>query len=256
MKTLEELREQLDSTDKEIMRLFSERMDISKEIGAVKRVSGRPLTDPSREEKVVSSRLEWLPGEYGAPGERLVRLLIGESKRVQSHGLNLYLIGMPDCGKTRMGKKLKALSGLPLADTDKVIMRTTGKTVDELFDSMGEEGFRRIEAAVLVSVAGRGGMIAALGGGTPLFGNNAEIIKSSGAVVFLDRKLEKLRGQNIANRPLLRGGSKEEIDRNIDRLYEKRHGRYLELADLVIDPDEDGADEKILTFYRNRIENH
>jgi hypothetical protein len=45
-------------------------------------------------------------------------------------------------------------------------------------------------------------------------------------IVFLDRKLSALHGQNTAIRPLIRGASPEEVDRNIDRLYNERHEKY------------------------------
>ncbi len=253
MKDLILLREKLDSVDAEILRLYSERMELAKEIGEVKRVNGLPIVDKAREEEVVTSRLEAVSEERRPGAERLMRLLIDESKAAQRRGLNIYLIGMPDCGKTRMGKKLRELTGLPLADTDKLIMKTTGKTIDEIFDASGEESFRLIEAAVLRSLAQKGGMIAALGGGTPLFGNNAEVMKHSGFTVFLDRAPEKLLDQNIVNRPLLRGGTREEINERIMKQYKERHESYKAIADLVIDPDAEGAAERIADYYLERI---
>lgn len=68
-------------------------------------------------------------------------------------------------------------------------------------------------------------------------------------IVFLDRKLSALHGQNTAIRPLIRGASPEEVDRNIDRLYNERHEKYAACADLTVDPDEDGAAEKVLEFF-------
>lgn len=250
MKTLSESRELLDAVDAEIMRLFAERAEISREIGEYKRIKGLPIGDPERENDVIASRVSMLPEELKEGGERLVRLLIEESKAVQKRGLNLYLIGMPDCGKTRTGKKLREITGLPLCDTDKLIMQKVGKTIDEIFDSAGESAFRVIESAVLRSVAARGGMIAALGGGTPLWGNNAALMKSSGFTVFLDRAPERLLGQNIANRPLLRGENQEEIDKKIMAQYLERHEKYLACADFSIDPDEDGAAGRILEGFR------
>lgn len=246
MMELTEAREKLDAIDAELTRLFAERMEISKAVGEYKRVNGLPVTNEEREGEVVSSRVGNVPEEYKPGAERLVRLLIDESKRVQRRGLNLYLTGMPDCGKTRMGKKLRELTGLPLADTDKLIMRSTGKTIDEIFDSAGEEAFRLIESAVLRSAAKKGGMIVALGGGTPLYKNNAEIMKYSGFTVFLDRAPEKLIGQDVTNRPLLRGSTREEIDERIMKQYNERHELYLKIADLTVDPDVEDAAQIIL----------
>lgn len=253
MDDLRELREKLDGVDREIMRLFAERMDTAERIGRVKRAKGLSVTDPAREADVLSSRLEYVPDVYADGAERLMRLLIDESKRIQKKGLNLYLTGMPDCGKTRMGKKLKELLSLPLADTDKIIMRSVGKTIDEIFDEYGEERFREIESGVLLAVALKGGTIVALGGGTPFFFDNDSVIKHSGVTVFLDRKPEKLLGQNIVNRPLLRGKTQEEIDRRILAQYGERHEKYLTIADLTVDPDDPSAAETIAEFYNNTV---
>lgn len=249
MEELKELRTMLDETDAEILRLFSERMQISERIGRVKRAQSLPIEDPDREREVLGTRLKQVPdGEREGAG-RLIGLLMDESKKVQRRGFNLYLIGMPDCGKTRMAKKLHAITGMPTADTDKLIMQTVGKTIDEIFETAGEEGFRQIEASVLRMVAAKGGMTVALGGGTPLYGDNAKVMKCSGITVFLDRKPEKLLGQSVVNRPLLRGATREETDERIMKQYGARHERYLACADLALDPDDEDAAERIAGFF-------
>ena len=250
MNELDELREKLDGVDAELMRLYAERMETAVKIAAVKRLALMDTVDREREEAVVSSRMEMLPERFREGGERLIRLLIDESKRVQRKGLNLYLIGMPDCGKTRMGKKLAALLGMPLCDTDKMIMNGTGETVDGIFASSGEEGFRLIETEALKAVAAHGGLIVATGGGMPIREENARIMKYSGVSVFLDRALDKLHGQNTKNRPLLAAQTMEEVNANIDRLYNERRDKYLACARLSLDPDSEGAAERIAEFYK------
>lgn len=247
--TLSELRGRLDSTDAELMRLFAERMELSEAIGGFKRMNGVPTEDRNREGEVYVSRTAPLPERFRAGGVRLIKLLIEESKNVQRSARNLYLVGMPDSGKTRMGKELFKLTGLPVSDTDKLIMTRAGRTIDEIFAESGEEAFREMETGWLRTLAKRGGLIVATGGGIPMRRENVEIMKGSGVVVFLDRKLSALHGQKTANRPLIRGASPDEVDRNIDRLYHERHDKYAEIADLIVDPDEDGAAEKVLEFF-------
>lgn len=252
MKELDELRNKIDFIDAELMRLFAERMETAEEIAAVKRVARIDTVDKAREETVVSSRLEQLPERFREGGERFVRLLMEESKRVQRRGLNLYLIGMPDSGKTRMGKRLSAILGMGLCDTDKMIMNGTGMTIDEIFASSGEEGFRLLETEALKAVAAHGGLIVATGGGMPMREENALIMRYSGAAVFLDRALDRLHGQATKNRPLLAAATVEEINANIDRLYYERRDRYASCADFKLDPDRDGAAERIAEFYREK----
>lgn len=255
MKTVEELRMELDGIDSELMRLFEKRMELADEIGAAKRAGGMPVFDPEREEQVVSTRTALLSGDMRSGGEKLMRLLIEESKRVQRRGLNLYLIGMPDCGKTRMGKRLCGRLSMPLADTDGMIVEKTGMSIETIFARFGEEGFREIEAAALRAVAAHGGLIVATGGGLPLWGDNPRILKNSGVTVFLDRSLDKLRGQSTRGRPLLAAPTREETDEKIERLYYERHEKYLACADMTLDPDSGCAAERIAEAY-NKLTNH
>ena len=249
MAELSELRSRLDKIDEQLITLFEERMSVSREIGAYKRVNSIPITDESREREITESRSKNASAECAEGIRSLMRLLIEESKRVQRKGLNLYLIGMPDCGKTRTGKKLAPLLKMPLADTDEIIMKNESRTIDEIFEQDGEEGFRECEAAALDAVAAHGGLIVATGGGMPVWKNNAHVMKCSGIIVFLDRPLERLHGQNTRNRPLLKG----DVNANIDRLYALRYEVYKNCADLIINPDEDGAAERIAEYYSNAI---
>ena len=251
---LGELRARLDGIDGKLMRLYAERMELSKRIGAYKRGHGMDVFDPSRERAVVESRTAPLPEDIREGGCRLIGLLMEESKRVQRSGMNLYLIGMPDCGKTRTGRKLRALLGLPLADTDKLIAEHEGRSIDCIFASDGEGYFRELEGELLRTVAEHGGLIVATGGGMPIWGNNSEIMKKSGFTVFLDRKLAALHGQNTLGRPLIAADTPEETDRKIDALYFERHEKYAACASLTVDPDEDGAAERIAQAYLRWLE--
>lgn len=248
------VRRSLDAVDKELMRLYAERMELAKAVGEIKRANGLPITDSEREAEVMKKRRTLLPEEYREGGAAFIRGLMEDAKRVQRKGQNLYLIGMPDCGKTRTAKKLLQLLGLPIADTDKLIVRHTGKSIETIFAEDGEEGFRAIEAEALRAVAERGGMCVATGGGMPIWGNNAEVMKYSGFTVFLDRKLEALHGQETKGRPLIAAETPEEVDANIDRLYYERHEKYLACADLTVDPDEEGAAERIARAYLKWVE--
>ena len=46
---LDELREQIDAVDKEILKLFRERMTLSEQIAGVKKATGLPILDVERE---------------------------------------------------------------------------------------------------------------------------------------------------------------------------------------------------------------
>ena len=58
---------------------------------------------------------------------------------------NLILIGMMGCGKSTVGRLAAEKLGLAFVDTDERIEAEAGRTIPELFDAEGEEGFRHLE---------------------------------------------------------------------------------------------------------------
>ena len=64
MKSLEESRAALDAVDREIVRLFEDRMMIARDVAAYKIAHGIPVLDRSREEKVLESRTAMLRDSY------------------------------------------------------------------------------------------------------------------------------------------------------------------------------------------------
>jgi len=246
-----ELRAELEALDSEIMRLFAKRLEISKSIGQYKRMQKMPVYDKQREdERMLALEADTDPSIL-PHAQRLMRLLMDESKAVQRSGLNIYLIGMPDCGKTRIGKLLAKRLSMLLVDTDKLIMQRMNMSIDDIFANLGEETFRSMETMTLVQTVKKGGCIVATGGGLPLWGDNAGLMKHSGVTVFLDRKLEALLCQSTKNRPLLREGT--DVNANITRLYYERRPRYLQAADVTLDPDEAGAAENIAKLARELL---
>ena len=70
MKSLEECRAALDAADRQIVRLFEERMTIARDVAAYKIEHGLPVLDRSREEAVLQSRAGMLNDPYWAPSVR------------------------------------------------------------------------------------------------------------------------------------------------------------------------------------------
>lgn len=60
---LSELRQKIDSLDKEIVKLFCERMGVSAEVAQSKRQTGKPVFDPVREREIVKNLTENLDDE-------------------------------------------------------------------------------------------------------------------------------------------------------------------------------------------------
>lgn len=65
----------------------------------------------------------------------------------------IILIGYMGAGKTTVGKALAKALGVTFYDLDWYIETRMRRTVKQIFDQEGEEGFRRIERNMLHEVA-------------------------------------------------------------------------------------------------------
>lgn len=66
---------------------------------------------------------------------------------------SIIIIGYMGAGKTTVGKALAKELGIMFYDLDWYIESRMRKTVKQIFDEMGEEGFRQIEHNMLHEVA-------------------------------------------------------------------------------------------------------
>ena len=170
---------------------------------------------------------------------------------------NLVLAGFMGTGKTTVGKILAGQLGRPFLDTDALVEVATGMTVAEIFARYGEEAFRAREHEACKEVAGRQGLVVALGGGALLDPANRAAIESSGVLVLLTcehlalaaRLRESARRRE---RPLLSG----DLEGTIDRLLKKREPVYstvrLRVDTTRATPHE--VAEQVLGLYRESIE--
>lgn len=143
-------------------------------------------------------------------------------KQVAASMKNIVLIGMPGCGKTTTGKRLAALTGRPFIDIDAEIVKAAGKTIPEIFESEGEEAFRRLETRVTGEVCKNSGCIISTGGGVVTRPENRRLLKQNSVVVFLFRDIHKLATRG---RPLSETNS-------ADTLWEKRRPMYKSWSDV------------------------
>ena len=83
-------------------------------------------------------------------------------------------------GKTTIGHQLSKRTGMMFYDLDWYIESRPRKNVSEIFAKKGEEGFRKIERAMLHEVAEFEDVIISCGGGTPCFFDNMDYLKQQG----------------------------------------------------------------------------
>lgn len=138
------------------------------------------------------------------------------------------LIGPMGSGKTRIGKRIAKLLGVPFTDTDAMIVAEHGAIAD-LFDAHGEAHFRELERdAVARALEGDG--VVALGGGAVLDPSTQALLARQ-RVVLLTVSPEVV-ASRLANgrRPLVRNGLADWV-----RIRDKRMPLYRRLADIAFD---------------------
>ncbi len=165
-------------------------------------------------------------------------------------GINLYLIGMSGSGKTTVGSLLAQQLGYGYLDTDEVIVKATGRTINQLFATEGEAAFRQLESEVLAQVCAYTKLSVATGGGIVLRRENWSYLHH-GLIVWLDVPVEILSSRLAADttRPLL-----QDPDRilKMRSLLEQRQSLYAQ-ADLRITVSADETPEQIATQVMEKI---
>ena len=146
-------------------------------------------------------------------------------------GRNIILCGFMGSGKTTLGKLLARRLGMEFVDMDDVIVRNEGMCVPEIFAQRGEAGFRDAEHKAAVQLAASRGLVLATGGGALTFARNAEALRRSGTVVFLNPGFEVCYTRiRKTDRPLVQGNTKSQLR----QLYRVRTEQYRRAAHLEV----------------------
>jgi len=98
----------------------------------------------------------------------------------------VYLVGFMTAGKTTVAKALARRLSWDALDLDDEIERDEHRTVADIFASLGEPYFRRLERAALERVLPRRHVVIATGGGTFVDPANRAAIQADGCSIWLD----------------------------------------------------------------------
>ena len=142
---------------------------------------------------------------------------------------SIIIIGYMGAGKTTVGKALAKELGIMFYDLDWSIESRMHKTVKQIFDESGEDGFRQIEHNMLHEVAEFENIVLSCGGGTPCFFDNMDYMNQLGETVYLKASPDTLyahlkMGKGV--RPLLLNKTPEEVQVFIREQLQKREPFY------------------------------
>lgn len=245
MKDLETIREEIDHCDRQLVEIFERRLNAVLQVMEYKREHKLPIFQPQREKEVIRKITSYVK-EKGFQSE--VEGLYGEimkmSRRLQSRYLypfNIVLIGFMGSGKSSVGKRLSSLLEMDLIDTDFVIEKRMEMTIREIFSTMGEKEFRRLEREIIIGLQDTKNSIISCGGGIVLDPENVESLKKGGRIIWLDASPEEIYNRLLGDksRPLLSDLSLEDIR----ALWEKRLPLYEAASHMKIRTDGKTVDE-------------
>lgn len=157
--------------------------------------------------------------------------------------MNIILIGMPGAGKSTIGVILAKTLGMDFLDSDLVICRETGKTLQNILDEQGLEAFLCIEEDVVCGLTPKNTVIAT-GGSVPMSDRAMKHLAAQGTVVYLRVELPELtrRLSNIKTRGIAFGPGE-----SLETLYQKRTPIYERWANLTVaaDPNRNDLEDMV-----------
>ena len=133
----------------------------------------------------------------------------------------IILVGFMGTGKTTVGKYLSDLYNLSYVDLDNFIEVNECKSIPNIFNDIGEKGFRSLETRYLKSCLNTFDIIST-GGGIIEDTNSLKLLKNQKHVVWLDCD---------SHRP----NAKSKNLNQLDALYSSRLSRYNEIAFMKVD---------------------
>ena len=155
----------------------------------------------------------------------------------------IVMVGLMGAGKTSIGRRLAARVGLPFLDADDEIEAAAGSSIEDIFERLGEAGFRDGERRVIARLLDGPPMVLATGGGAFMDAETRDHIAAKGISVWLRADIDTLvrRTSRRNDRPLLKNGNPREI---LAKLMDQRYPIY-QLADIVVDSFDAPAEETL-----------
>ncbi len=161
--------------------------------------------------------------------------------------MKIVLLGYMGSGKSTVARLLGEQLELKAVDLDTLIVSEAGQNITEIFAEKGEIFFRKLEHKVLKDVMESSQpFVLALGGGTPCYSGNMDIIQRATAQVFylkmgIPALAERLRTEK-EERPLISHIKDEELPEFIGKHLFERQPFYMQ-AKHILKVDNKSAEE-------------
>lgn len=156
---------------------------------------------------------------------------------------NIALIGFMAVGKSAVGRNLAKKLRRRFVDLDRLIEKTAGMKVREIFVRKGEPYFRQLEKQMLTAILQKDKQVISTGGGIIADDENLMLLRDRALLVALTASVDVLlaRAGNGSKRPLLKGANRKE---RVEELLMQRQSRYAQ-AHVTIDTTELTLDQVV-----------
>ncbi len=146
---------------------------------------------------------------------------------------NIILIGMPGAGKSTLGVVLAKIMKYDFIDADILIQNQCDNTLQKMIDTLGPEGFIKVENEILSKLSSSHSVIAT--GGSAVYSDEAmNHLAEIGRVVYLRISYEEMetRLHDLQERGIvMRGG----LGMSLHDIFNERLDLYEKYADTTID---------------------
>lgn len=154
--------------------------------------------------------------------------------------MKIFLLGYMASGKSTIAKKTAKSLELKSIDLDEYIAENEGDSINDIFNTKGEIYFRNKEEYYLKELAeSEKGFVLALGGGTPCYANNINLIIQNGISIYLKASVQTLNDRLVlerSQRPLISELSDEKLKEFIAKhLFERAPFYEKSQHTIVID---------------------
>ena len=158
----------------------------------------------------------------------------------------ISLLGYMGSGKSHVSKNLSKKLNFPLIDLDQKISEENLLSIPEIFQTKGEIFFRKEEKRVLENILNEEkDIILSLGGGTPVYYNNMDLINEKSKSIFLRASVKTLTERVLLQkntRPLIAKLNDDDVPEFIAKHLFERNPFYSK-SHFTVDTDSKTAND-------------
>ncbi len=150
--------------------------------------------------------------------------------------MRVFLVGYMGSGKTRTGRLLAKELDYAFRDMDEIFEERYRISIHDFYRKYGEDAFRKLEHQLLSETIHTDNVVFSMGGGTPCFFDNMDILNEYGLTIYIKmpaaalyRRLRESKKQ----RPVLHGIRTEELLEHIHQQLAIREPIYSRASAVV-----------------------